>query len=141
MDPVIALHLSVEAQVLRVTVENTSDHGLRLWARNNSWGWSMFSLLLAAPGSDHRHVLTARPVRWTRNLPRSLKLPIGGRLDYELRRDDPAWEGSGVADEWLKEPIQVRVRLQTVETPEAKAQQIAITEAVTPPSLSMPPHA
>jgi hypothetical protein len=140
MKQVIELRLTVETDVLRVTVANRSEQDLRLWARNNSWGWSMFSLLLALPGSDQWRELTAKPVRWTANIPHALNLPVGGRLDYELRRGDPEWNGLDAVEAWLNQPLQVRARLHIADTPEAVAQGVFMGEALTPPCLSMPPH-
>jgi len=140
MKQAIDLGLTIETEVLRVTVVNRSEQDLRLWARNNSWGWSMFSLLLALHGSDQWRQLTAKPVRWTANIPHALNLPVGGRLDYELRHEDPNWEGRDDVNAWLNQPLQVRVRLSIPETPEAVAQGVFIGEALTPTCLSMPPH-
>jgi hypothetical protein len=136
----IELRLSIEPDALRVTAVNTGERDLRLWARNNSWGWSMFSLLLALPSSDQWRELTAKPVRWTANIPHALKVAVGGRSQYELRREDPGWEDLGDANDWLSQPLQVRIRLRITETPEAVAQEVFIGEALTSPCLSMPPH-
>lgn len=140
MNRAIDLRLTVEPDVLKVTVVNRGEQDLRLWARNNSWGWSIFSLLLAMPNSDQWRELTAKPVRWTVNVPHALNLPVGGQLDYELRHEDPGWEDLGDANAWLSQPLQVRVRLRITETPEAVAQGVFIGEALTPSCLSMPPH-
>jgi hypothetical protein len=140
MKQAIDLRLTIETSVLRVTAVNRGEQDLRLWDRNNSWGWSMFSLLLALASSDQWRELTAKPVRWTANIPHALNLPIGGRLDYELRREEPGWEDLGDANAWLSQPLQVRIRLRITETPEALAQEVFIGEALTPPCLSMPPH-
>jgi hypothetical protein len=140
MKQAIDLRLTVETDVLRVTVVNRSEQDVRLWARNNSWGWSMFSLLLALPGSDQWRELTAKPVRWTANIPHALNLPVGGRLDYELRHEDPSWEGLDDVNAWLSQPLQVRVRLRITGTPEAIAQEVFIGEALTSPCPSLPPH-
>ena len=140
MKQAIDLGLTVETDVIRVTVINTGEQDLRLWARNNSWGWSMFSLLLARSGSDHWSELTAKPVRWTANIPHALNLPVRGRLDYELRHEDPNWEGLDDVNDWLSQSLQVRVRLRITETPEAVAQEVYIGEGITSPYLSKPPH-
>jgi hypothetical protein len=140
MKPVIDLRLAIEPDVVRVTVENKGEQDLRLWARDNSWGWSMFSVLLALPGSDQWRELTAKPIRWTANIPHALSILAGGRWDYELRRGDPNWEGLDDVDDALNQPLQVRVRLRIPETPEAVAQGVFIGEAIAPPSLSEPPH-
>lgn len=141
MKQAIDLGLTVETAVLRVTVVNRSEQDLRLWTRNNSWGWSMFSLVLALPGSDQWRELTAKPVRWTANIPHVLDLPVGGQLDYELRHDDPSWEGLDAIEGWLLQPLQVRTRLRIPETPEAVDQQVFIGEALSSSScLSLPPH-
>jgi hypothetical protein len=140
MNQAIDMRLTVETDVLRVTVVNTGEQDLRLWSRGNSWGWLMFSLLLAQPGSDQWRELTAKPICWTTNIPHALDLPIGGRLDYELRHEDPSWEGLDDVNAWLSQLLQVRVRLRIPETPEAMAQEVFIGEALTPPCLSKPPH-
>jgi len=140
MNQVIDLRLTAETDVLKVTVVNKGKRSLRLWSHGNSWGWSMFSLLLARPGSDEWRELTAKPVRWTANIPYALDLPVGGRLDYELHQQDPSWEGLDDVNAWLNQPLQVRVRLRIPKTPEAVAQGVFIGEALTPSCLSMPPH-
>lgn len=140
MKQAIDLGLTVETDVLRVTVVNSGEQDLRLWARNNYWGWSMFSLLLALPGSDEWREMTIKPVRWTANIPHALNLPLGGRLDYELRHEDPEWNDLDAVEGWLNQPFQVRVRLRIPETSEAVAQGVFIGEALTPPCLSKPPH-
>jgi len=140
MNHVIELRLTVEPDALGVTAVNTGERDLRLWARNNSWGWSMFSLLLSRPGSDQWRELTAKPVRWTANIPHALNLPIGGRLEYELRPDDPGWEDLDAIQDWLNQPLLVRVRLRITETPEAVAQGVFVGEALSPISQSNPPH-
>ena len=145
MKQAIDLRLTVETDVLRVTVVNRGKQNLRLWSRNNSWGWSMFTLLLALPGSDQWMELKAKPIDWTSNVPRATSVPAGGQLDYELRSENPSWEDParqdlGTINAWLSQPLQVRVRLRITETPEAVAQDVFIGEAVTSPCLSMPPH-
>lgn len=140
MRPAINLRLTVEGEVLRVTVVNRSDQDLRLWARNSSWGWSMFFLLLALPGSDQWRELTAKPVRWTLNVPHAINVPAGGQSNYNLRHEDPNWEGLDDVNAWLNQPLQVRIRLRIPETPEAVAQCVFIGEILTPPCLSKPPH-
>ncbi|PXF58243.1 MAG: hypothetical protein C4B58_07345 [Deltaproteobacteria bacterium] len=140
MKQTIDLRLTVETDVLKVTVVNRSEQDLRLWARDNSWGWSMFSLLLALPGSDEWRELTAKPVCWTANIPHALNLPLGGRLEYDLRCEDPEWNGLDAVEGWLNQSFQVRVRLCIPQTPEAVAQEVFIGEALTPPCLSKPPH-
>jgi len=140
MKKAIDLRLTIETDVLRVTVVNRSEHDLRLWARNNSWGWSMFSLLLMLNDSDQWQELTAKLVCWTRNVPHALGLPVGGQLEYDLRHKDPEWECLDNLNSWLNQPLQVRVRLRITETPEAVAQGVFIGEALTPPCSSIPPH-
>ena len=140
MKQAIDLRLTVEPSVLRITAVNTGEQDLRLWAHNNSWGWSMFSLLLALLGSDQWRELTPKPVRWTANIPHALNLPVGDLLEYELRREAPGWEDLGVANALLSQHLQVRVRLRITETPEAVAQGVFIGEALTPPCSSIPPH-
>lgn len=140
MKQAIDLRLSVDTDVLRVTVVNISEQDLRLWSRNNSWGWSMFSLLLARPDSEQWRELTAKPIDWTRNVPRATSIPAGGQLDFELRYEDPNWEGLDNVNAWLNQPLQVRVRLRISATPEALAQAVFIGEALTPSCPSMPPH-
>jgi hypothetical protein len=100
----------------------------------------MFSLLLALPGLDEWRELTAKPICWTRNVPRAANVPAGGQLEYDLRREDPEWNGLDAVEGWLNQPFQVRVRLRIPETPEAVAQEVFIGEALTPPCLSKPPH-
>jgi hypothetical protein len=134
------LLLAVEADVLRVTVVNPGAEDLRLWSRDSSWGWSMFSLLVEPNGSGPGRELTAGPVRWTRNVPRALTVTAGGRLDYELGHADPTWEGAGTDDGWLGQPLRVRARLRITQTPEAVDQDVFIGEALSDPVLSMPPH-
>jgi hypothetical protein len=140
MKQAIDLGLTVETDVLRVIVVNTGEQEMRLWARNNSWGWSMFSLLLARPDSDQWQELTAKPIDWTRNVPRATNVPAGGQLDYELRHEDPSWEGLDEVNAWLSQPLQVRVRLRIIGTPEAVAQEVFIGEALTSSCVSLPPH-
>lgn len=134
------MRLTVETDVLRVTVVNKGKRNLLLWSRGNSWGWSMFSLLLAQPRSEQWRELTAKPIDWTRNVPRATSVPAGGRLDYELRYEDPSWEGLDNVNAWLNQPLQVRVRLRIDETPEAVAQKVFIGEALASSCLSLPPH-
>ncbi len=137
----VDLLLAVEADVLRVTVVNDGEQDLRIWSRDNSWGWSMFSLVVEAPDSGQRRELTAVPVRWTRNVPRALTVPAGATLDDVLRRSHPAWEeGAGGDDDWLDQPVQVQVRLRVSDSPEALEQGVFVGEAVSPPVLSTPPH-
>jgi hypothetical protein len=140
MNRAIDLRLTVESNILRVIVVNRSESDLRLWDRNNSWGWSMFSLLLGLPLLNQWRELTTNPIRWTANIPRTLNLPIGNQLNYELGHKNPSWEDMGDANSWLSQPLQVRVRLRIIKTPEAVAQDVFIGEALSPPGLSMPPH-
>lgn len=136
----IELQLTVEPEALTVTATNRGKRDLKLWARDNSWGWSMFSLLVAKPDSELWQELAPKAVRWTRNVPRALELPAGGQLVYELRHADPSWDGLGDVNAWLGQLLQVRVRLRIPETPEAVSQGVFIGEAITPPRLSKPPH-
>jgi hypothetical protein len=140
MNPPIELQLSIDADVLRIVVVNRGETELRVWDRDNSWGWGMFSLLVAAPGSEQWSELTPRPVRRTRNVPRARKTPPGGRLEYDLRPGDPTWEGvEGIADR-LDGPLRLRVRLSIPETAEAVEQKVFVGEAESAPVLSTPPH-
>jgi len=139
MDASIELQLAVDPDVLTVTAVNRGKQDLKLWTRDNSWGWAMFSLLLAKPDSQAWRELTAKAIRWTRNVPRALELRAGGQLEYELRHADPSWEGVADVDR-LGQFLQVRVRLRIPETPEALAQGVFIGEALSPPRLSQPPH-
>jgi hypothetical protein len=100
----------------------------------------MFSLLLAPKGTNEWRVLTAKPVRWTANIPHALELTVGGRLDYELRYQDPSWEGLEDINTWLSKPLQVRARLRIIETAEAVAQNVFIGEALSAITTSRPPH-
>ena len=134
----IELRLQIDGETLKVTVMNTGAGELRLWSRDNSWGWSMFSLLVAAPGSDRWHVLTAKLVAWTANLPGTLSIAAGSAYDFVLRRGDPAWEGMDKA--LANGPLQVRVRLHADNSPEAVANAIFRGEILSPTVLSTPPH-
>lgn len=141
MNPAIEIQLAIHANNLRIVVANRGEAEVRVWDRDNSWGWGMFSLLVAAPGSEQWSKLTARPVRRTRNLPRARTMPQGGRLEYDLQPGDPVWEGvAGIAD-MLDGPLHLRVRLSIPETAEAVGQNVFIGEAESAPVLSTPPHA
>lgn len=100
----------------------------------------MFTLLLALSGSEQWRELKAKPVRWTRNAPRTVNIPAGGQSEYKLRHKDPEWEGFDDVETWLNQPLQVRVRLRILETPEAADQGVVIGECLTQRCLSMPPH-
>lgn len=140
MKQAINLELVVELIVLRVIVINSGKQNLRLWARNNSWGWSMFSLLLALPGTDTWREMTPKPVRWTVNIPYSLDLPVKRRLDYEIPYQDSNWDGLDNINAWLNQPLRVKIKLRIIETPEAVAQKVFIGEAISSSCLSLPPH-
>lgn len=140
MDAPIELQLSIHADTLTVVVRNRGETEVRLWDRNNSWGWGMFSLRVAAPGSAEWSELTPRPVRHTRNGPRARTIPPGGRLEYELRPEDPAWEGTAALAGSRAGPLNVKVRLRIPETPEAIEQKVFIGEAESAPVLSTAPH-
>ncbi len=140
MKQAIDLHLTIESEAIRIIILNKSEHDLLLWDRNNSWGWSMFSLLLARPGSDEWKELTVKPIRWTVNIPRALNLPVGGRLEYDLQLGNPKWNDLDSVEGWPNQPVQVRARLRIPETPEAVAQNVFIGEALSSSCLSSPPH-
>jgi hypothetical protein len=135
----IDLNLVDEQDVLAITVVNIGEKSLRLWARDNSWGWSMFSLSLALAGSDQWKELTAKPVRWTANVPHALDLPPRGHLEYHLRRRDPSWAGLDDVEAWLNQSFQLQVRLQVPETPEALAHGVFIGKAFSAPILPKRP--
>jgi hypothetical protein len=135
----IFLRLAVLPDTLAITVGNRGEMAQRIWARTNSWGWSMFSLLVA-PHEEPWQELTAKPVRWTRNAPHALELPPGGELLYELRPGDPDWQGLDTLGGWLELPLQVQSRLRIPETPEAVEHAVFLGEALSPPALSQPPH-
>lgn len=139
METDIELHLSLEGDALKVTATNTGTREVRLWSRDNSWGWDMLSLRVAPLGSDRWLELTAKPVRWTGNLPRSRAVPGGGAMDFVLRPGDPAWEGADLAG-LASAPLQVRVRLHAGNSPEAQAQGVFTGDLLSPAIVSQPPH-
>jgi hypothetical protein len=139
METDIELHLSLEGDALKVTAANTGTREVRLWSRDNSWGWGMLSLRVAAPGSDRWLELTAKPVRWTRNLPSAVAIPAGGATDYLLRAGDPGWEGADLAG-LAAGPLQVRVRLHADTSPEAQAQGVFTGDLQSAAIVSQPPH-
>jgi hypothetical protein len=100
----------------------------------------MLSLLLATPDSGQWRALTAKPVRWTRNVPNVTTIAKGEQLDFELRYQDPDWDGLQHIRDWLNQPLQIRARLHIPNTSEAVAQGVFIGEAITPVCLSKPPH-
>ena len=140
MDKAISLSLTVQPESLTVAVANIGKTPQRLWDRNSSWGWEMFSLLLAGPDEDEWRELTATPIRWTRNVPRALELLPGGTLRYALGPGDPGWDGLSALGERRNQPMKVRVRLRIPPTPEAATHDVSVGEAVSPPAWSHPPH-
>jgi hypothetical protein len=138
MEMEIELRLQIDGDALRVTALNTGAHAVRLWSVDNSWGWSMFSLLVAAPGSEQWRALTARLVAWTVNLPDTVSIPAGAAHEFLLRRGHPAWEG--LASDLANDRLQVRVRLNAGQTPEARAKGVFTGEVVSPAVMSLPPH-
>lgn len=134
----LELRLSIEGETLKVTVMNTGAREVKLWARDNAWGWTMLSLLVAPPGSDQWRELCAKLVRWSANLPRTVNIAAGAAHDFLLRRGDPAWEGAdGVP---AGGALQVRVRLGIDSTPEANAMGVFTGALLSPGVLSQPPH-
>jgi hypothetical protein len=140
MSGAIFLSLSVQPGALVVAVGSRGETIERLWTRTNSWGWSNLSLLLAPPNLDRWKELTAKPVRHTRNVPRAIDLPPGGKIRYELRRGEPSWDGMDALRDWLSGPLRVRGRLRIPETPEAIEQSVFIGEILSTEALSQPPH-
>lgn len=139
METDIELRLTIEGEALKVTAANTGTREVRLWSRDNSWGWGMLSLRVAAPDSDRWSDLTAKLVRWTGNLPRAITIPAGGAIDFLLRAGDPAWEGADLAG-FAGGPLQVRVRLHAGNSPEAQAQGVFMGDVLSPAIVSQPPH-
>jgi hypothetical protein len=135
----LELRLSLEADALKVTVMNTGTQAARLWSRDNSWGWSMFSLRVAAPGSDQWRDLSARLKVWSANLPHTLTIAPGAASDFLLRRADPHWEGADIAA-LAGMPLQVRARLHVGKTPDAQTHGVFTGELLSPAVLSQPPH-
>ena len=139
MERPIHLEPSEAVDALRVSAVNAVMGPQRLWARDNAWGWSMFSLLVAPIDSDEWTELTAKPIRWTANIPTTVYLPVGGNQVYEFRRGDPNWVapedfGAGPIDS-----IRIRIRLNIPETPEAIAQGVFIGEVLSAPFVPKPP--
>jgi len=139
METEIELRLSMEGDALKVTAANTGAGEVRLWSRDNSWGWGMLSLRVAAPGSDRWIELTAKPVRWTVNAPRVVTIPAGATTDFLLRAGDPGWEGAELGN-LAGGPLQVRVRLHADNTPEALTHGVFAGNLLSPAIVSQPPH-
>lgn len=139
METEIELRLSMEGDALKVTAANTGAREVRLWSRDNSWGWGMLSLRVATPGSDRWLELSAKPVRWTVNVPRAVTIAAGATADFLLRAGDPGWEGADLAGV-LASPLQVRVRLRADNTPEALTHGVFSGDILSPAIVSQPPH-
>jgi hypothetical protein len=137
----MTLQLNIEKDLLWVTVLNTGREPLRLWSRTCSWGWSIFSLLLApasvgTPWREYR----VKPIRWTRNVPKAIEIPASGFFAYPLTDRDTRWEGLDASDALLQRALEVRVRLRIDSTPEALSQNVFIGEALSADIPSHPPH-
>ena len=137
----MTLRLNIEKDVLWVTVVNTGQERLRLWARTCSWGWSIFSLLLAPVSlATQWREYRVKPIRWTRNVPGTVEIPARGRFAYPLTNRDTRWEGLNASDALLKSALQVRVRLLIGATPEALSLNVFIGEVLSDGIPSHPPH-
>jgi hypothetical protein len=135
----LELGVRLETDALNVTVMNTGTQAARLWSRDNAWGWSMFSLLVAAPGADRWQTLTARQIMWTANLPHTVTIAPGAAADFLLAHADPHWEGADLAA-LAAMPLQVRVRLHAGNTPDVQTHGVFSAELLSPAVLSHPPH-
>jgi len=136
----LRLHASLQDGGLTVEVHNLGAAAVRLWQRDNSWGWSMFSLRLQPAAGGATHQLVAAPVRRTRNVPRALDLPAGSKLVFRFAAGDPVWTGWHPDDVWLLQPLQVGVELTIAPTPEATEQQVSAGRWQAEECLSPPPH-
>jgi len=136
---ILTIHIRQES--LEFAISNQGAEPIRVWDRDNPWGWETFVLEIS-PFSQPKENFTLRPKPrdWTRTGPVFVEIPRGGHHLVTLRPGDPEWDGLEQIEHLRGEPLRVSGSLQIPPSPEASLYDVFIGEVYSPPRESEPPH-
>ncbi len=134
----LALELTIVGDILQVVLVNTSSDELRLWARANTWGDGSWAVVLQAGG--RRYVLRPTQQGYTRNVPRVLVVPAGGRHTLELQPKSREWTAGEDLASLRELELELQVELDIAASPEASEQRVMVGHARSEVLVSQPPH-
>jgi hypothetical protein len=137
----LTLTIQVHRESLEFEISNRGAESIRVWDRNNPWGWETLVLNIS-PLSQLEKSLTLRPKPrdWTRTGPVFVEIPRGGHHLVTLRPGDPEWDGLEQIKHLRDEPLRVSGLLQIPLSPEASLYNVFVGEVASPPRESEPPH-
>jgi hypothetical protein len=141
----LELRLAVHGERLELTIANASDHALRLWEWENSWGWRSLSFELDAGGAVHAEIVRASR-DWSKNAPVAFVVPPQSERDVSIDLRDGWWEmrtrsGNGaVLEHQHEERVRARAVLRIEPSPEAETQRVFTGTAASGWIESDPPH-
>jgi len=139
--PRLALTCAVSDAGLEVVLRNEGDRPMRLWRRDNSWGWETVRLLVGdAAHPDERIELRPVPVIWTRNGPEFYELAAKEEHTEHVAFGDVTWNGVEAVESLAGLPLDIVPVLEVPSSPEAAAAGVFVGRIAGRACRSTPPH-
>lgn len=135
------LTIRVLRESLEFDVSNRGSESIRVWDRNNPWGWST-TIVNVAPLLQPKQSFKLCPTLrgWTKTAPIFVEIPKGGHHLITLRHRDPEWDAMELIKHLRSERLSVSGSLQVALSPEASIYDVFIGEVSSSPGESEPPH-
>ena len=126
----VKLNLSVEAEMLRVDVKNTSSEEINIWEESCSWGWGIFYFVFTDCQSEEiKAKVTRKETVWTRNFPKYFTLQPNETKMVEFNLGDGIWKTDGLDALSETQPVCTKAILQIPEDEQTKEHQVITGEA------------
>ncbi len=138
----LALDVRVHRMRLEVDINNHGIGPVRIWDRNNSWGWETLMLEVGSSSQQYAntYVLAPKPRIWTRNGPGFIEIPGGGSHLVVITPGNPEWRGLDRIETLRGEMLRVRAKLSISPSPEAATYGVFVGEVSSSWQESEPPH-
>ena len=137
----VALTLRLLVDAVELVVENSGPGPLRVWDRENSWGWRSLELEVSPDADGDWIRLVPRERIWTRNLPVAVEIAPGGRHSFVVRGgSDSEWDAVERVRHLRDERMRVRGSLRIPPSAEAEEHRVFVGEVTSPVYVSDPPH-
>lgn len=139
--PVLTLRLLGDG--LEFVVDNPGPNVLRIWDRENSWGWPTLELEVEAADGGERIRLTPSPRRWTRNFPVAVEIEPGGSHVFFVPGGAgaaPQWQGVERVRHLVDQSVRIRGSLRIPPSVEAEEHGVFVGSVWSPTYESEPPH-
>jgi hypothetical protein len=136
----LQLVVQPEPSRLKVRLQNSTAHAVRVWDPANSWGGAAWSVVIKAAGARHAHELRPNKQPYTVNLPRFIEVPAQGSAEVVLEPGGLAWAFGEDLSALRDVALDVRVALDIATSKEATAQNVAMGRIESRDVKSQPPH-